>query len=60
MYLLLKILLSAIAIAVVLETAKRSTTAGALLASLPLTSLLCTVVGYGVMSVALQRFGLKT
>jgi hypothetical protein len=115
MYLLLKVLISAILIAAVSEIARRSTTFGALVASLPLTSVLamiwlyretgdaaqvaalssevfwlvlpslvlfivlpllirrgmhfypalgisaaCTIAGYGVMTLVLQRFALKT
>ena len=114
MYFLLKVGISAVLIAVVSEIAKRSTLFGALVASLPLTSLLamiwlyqdtrnpskvaalsgeifwlvlpslllfvmlpvllrrgvgfytalaaacgCTVVAYAVMSLVLQRFGVK-
>jgi hypothetical protein len=43
MYLLFKIVLSALIIAAVSEIAKRSTVAGALVASLPLTSVLAMV-----------------
>jgi hypothetical protein len=43
MYLLLKILISAILIAAVSEIAKRSTTFGALVASLPLVSVLAMI-----------------
>lgn len=43
MYLLLKIILSAVVIAVASEAAKRSTVIGALVASLPLTSLLAMI-----------------
>jgi hypothetical protein len=115
MYLLLKVLISAILIAAVSEIAKRSTTFGALLASLPLVSVLamiwlyretgdiarvaalsgdifwlvlpslllfivlpllirrgmsfypalatsavCTIVGYALVTLVLQRFALKT
>jgi uncharacterized membrane protein (GlpM family) len=114
MYLVIKVLLSALIVAAVSEIAKRSTTMGALIASLPLTSLLAmiwlyqetkdalrvaelsgdilwlvlpslllfialpllvrrgmsfypalalsaafTVAGYAVMSLALQRFGVR-
>jgi F0F1-type ATP synthase assembly protein I len=43
MYLLMKIVLSAVIIAVVSEIAKRSTIVGALIASLPLTSVLAMI-----------------
>src|SRR5262245_47787999 len=115
MYLLFKVLLSAAIVAAVSEIARRSTLFGALVASLPLTSVLamiwlyhesgdatrvailsgdifwlvlpslllflvlpllirhgvpfyfalavaiaCTAIGYGIMSIGLQRLGLRT
>jgi F0F1-type ATP synthase assembly protein I len=115
MYLLLKVIVSALLVAAISEFAKRSTTFGALVASLPLISLLamiwlyqetrdaarvaalsgevfwlvlpslllfialpilirrgmnfypalaisasCTIVGYALMTLILQRFALKT